>query len=114
MAKSSTKRVRVLVNVSRAPAALSDALAQTSQWHRGRRLIELATLGLASEQSGLRVDVAEGGTLQLYAGISRIAGLLGEQVAPPSQEPPNPLKQKENSTIDEIVMPEGFEEQFGF
>jgi len=105
--KRSTPRNRVLVDLGGPGEALYRAVP-ASKYHRGKRLRELAQLGLAAELAGLAVEIVDGRPMLRghNLAIVRLDGSLAEGAAVASA--PSPAAA---APLD-VVMPAGFVDQF--
>ena len=106
------KRIRVLVDLGASVGAPLVRALPAELYHRGRRLRELALLGLTAETAGLRVDVAADGWPMLRGDNVALIRLDGGQEIPPTL----PVREGRQTVAEErppdVVLPQGFLDQF--
>lgn len=106
------KRIRVLVDLGASVGAPLVRALPAELYHRGRRLRELALLGLAAETAGLRVDVAADGWPTLRGENVALIRLDEGGDAPMRAQPKADVQPEAPPRPPDVVLPSGFLDQF--
>lgn len=106
------KRIRVLVDLGASVGSPLVRALPAELYHRGRRLRELALLGLAAETAGLRAEVAADGWPTLRGDSVALIRLDGPNETLPTLPDREARRPVEAERPPDVVLPTGFLDQF--